>query len=78
MNPSQPDLIKAAIKALPENGEVVAATDADNEGRKMAAQIEDIAKKIGRAFLLAEPPIEGTDWNDHAQPKQNDLSGYDL
>ncbi|BBO86809.1 hypothetical protein DSCO28_73750 (plasmid) [Desulfosarcina ovata subsp. sediminis] len=78
MNPEQPDLIEAAIKSLPEGGEVVAATDADEDGRKLALQIGGIAKKTGRAFSLQEPPEEGTDWNDHARPGPVILSIYDL
>lgn len=69
MNPQQPELIRAAILKLPEGGEVIAATDADEDGRKLADIIEAIAGEAGRAFRRHEPPQEGTDWNDQIRPE---------
>ena len=68
MNPAQPELIRGAIFSLPDEGEVIAATDNDEDGRKLAGQIEAIAKEAGRGFRHHEPPEEGTDWNDHIRP----------
>lgn len=68
MNPAQPELIRAAITSLPEAGEVIAATDNDEDGRKLAGQIEAIAKEAGRGFKRHDPPEEETDWNDHIRP----------
>lgn len=74
MNPAQPELIRAAILNLPKGGEVIAATDADPDGRKLADQIETTAAEAGRAFRRHEPPQEGTDWNDQIRFKRNTLA----
>lgn len=78
MNPQQPDLIEAAVMALPPGGEVVAATDADKDGRKLADHIEQIALKAGREFRAHEPPGEGTDWNDHVRRGQGNFPEHGL
>jgi hypothetical protein len=45
--------------------EVIAATDADADGRKLAERIEAIAEEAGVLFRSHEPPEEGSDWNDY-------------
>ena len=64
MNPTQPKLIKAALEALPEDGEVIAATDHDQGGYELAEKIEAIAKEAGRVFKAHIPSKQGEDWND--------------
>jgi hypothetical protein len=74
MNPQQPALIREAILKLPLEGEVIAATDADEDGRKMAEQIKGISLEAERAFIRHEPPIEGTDWNDQIRKDREQLT----
>ncbi|MCP4043255.1 MAG: DUF3991 domain-containing protein [Gammaproteobacteria bacterium] len=67
MNPGQPALIKSAIERMPAGAEIIAATDNDPDGRKLAEEIETITKATGRADLIfkADPPAEeGADWNE--------------
>lgn len=78
MNPEQPDLIRAAILNLPEGGEVIAATDADEDGRKLAAEIEAIVREAGRNFKHHGPSKEGTDWNDYLKPETSYPQSFDL
>jgi hypothetical protein len=57
--------VQAAILAMPANSEIVAATDADDSGRKLAELIRTIVNECGRddlTFRRDEP--EEKDWND--------------
>lgn len=74
MNPQQPDLIRSAILHLPPGAEVVAATDADEDGRKMADQIKAEACEANRNFIRHEPPAEGSDWNDQIRGNKQQLT----
>jgi hypothetical protein len=67
VNPLQPGLITAAIADMPEGSEVIAAMDADPEGRKLAGVIEQALAAADRpdiAFRVHLPADEGTDWNE--------------
>jgi len=67
MNPSQPALIRAAIERMPEGARIVAATDNDPDGRKLAGEIEALVRDSGREDLTFQshwPEREGSDWND--------------
>lgn len=64
MNPTQPELIKAAILRMPEEAEIIAATDNDDAGHEMAGQIEDIAHRCSRSARRHQPDQSGADWND--------------
>lgn len=75
MNPDQPDLIAAALEGLPEVRELVAATDNDPDGRKLAGQLEEIALESGRGFRAHAPEGEGADWNDALKARAQGLSG---
>jgi hypothetical protein len=66
LNPSQPELIRAAIARMPADAEIVAAMDADQAGR-------DLAEIVGRAVALSgradicfriQEPNGAKDWND--------------
>jgi hypothetical protein len=65
-NPVQPKLISAAVMRLPVGGEVIAAMDADKDGRALAHIVETSVAASGRLdlrFTLREP--DGfKDWND--------------
>lgn len=67
LNPVQPELIRAAIARMPSGAgsEIVAAMDADEEGRKLAAVVRQAFALAGRGdlrFAVQEPFAK--DWND--------------
>jgi hypothetical protein len=67
VNDQQPALIRAAVLDLPQGSEVIAATDNDDAGRKLAAMIGYAAGSAGRpdlTFRAHHPASEGSDWND--------------
>jgi hypothetical protein len=72
-NPSQPELVRAAIARMPHGAEVVAAMDADTEGRKLAELVRQAVDLSGRTDLRFEihEPSGFKDWNDQlrARPK---------
>jgi putative DNA primase/helicase len=49
---------------LPACKEVIIASDADEVGRKAAAQLAERLEYEGHKVRVARPPIEGADWND--------------
>ena len=70
LNDQQPALIRAAIMDLPDGSEVIAATDNDDAGRKLAAMIEKAATDVKRptiAFRTHLPATPGADWNETLQ-----------
>lgn len=64
MNPTQPALIEAAIRRMPEGAEIIAATDNDDAGHERAGQIEDIAHQCSRTARRDQPDVPDADWND--------------
>lgn len=60
LNPKQPEIIRAHILALPRGAEVVAATDADEAGKRFADAIEALC---GGYSFREHRPAAG-DWND--------------
>ena len=70
-NPQQPELIRAAAARMPHGADVVAAMDADADGRKLAEIVRQAVALTGRAdlhFRMQEP--EGAkDWNDLLRAK---------
>jgi hypothetical protein len=80
-NPRQPALIQAAIERLPLGSDVIAAMDADVDGRKLAGVVEDgfKAAKCADLRFFAHEPAGFKDYNDqlrdmpptrHAPPVQ--------
>lgn len=66
MNPKQPALLKALFLHLPKDTEVLAATDADADGRAYAQLIATLLQETARddlRFQRQEPTV-GKDWND--------------
>ena len=66
MNPKQPGLIKAAVSKLSQGAEVVAAMDADDNGRQLAKQVCLLLTETGRDDLrvIQHHPDGVKDWND--------------
>jgi len=65
-NPQQPALIQAAIERLPHGAEVVAAMDADEDGRKLAGVVTEAfgaAQRHDIRFRVREP-VGFKDFND--------------
>lgn len=70
LSPLQKDLISSAIKKLPSaaGGMVTVATDHDDAGDDIAAQIESIFQSCNRGdlhFKVHQPDTPHWDWNDH-------------
>lgn len=68
-NPSEAQLamLRAAMLDLPKGSEVIAATNSDAPGLKLAALIASTAKTAARAdltFRMHSPSQEGFDWNN--------------
>lgn len=71
VNPVQPELIRAAIAAMPANSEIVSAMDADEEGGKLAGVVRRAFEVVARddlRFSLHEP-FGHKDWNDQLRVK---------
>jgi len=67
MNPSQPALIASAIEKMGPGASLIIATDNDEGGCALAAQIDAIAAQTRRRDLQIIqdlPAGEGSDWND--------------
>ena len=67
LNPDQPLLLEAAMKKLPDGGEIVLAVDHDAGGTTIGARIEAIFAMVNRhslALTYDRPTAIGTDWND--------------
>jgi len=65
-SPSQLELIRAAIARMPAGSEIVAAMDADEDGRKLAEVVRRAFELSGRGDLrfTVEEPEGAKDWND--------------
>lgn len=59
----QMGLVQAAVIKLPEGAEIVAAFDADEAGRWLAAAIADVVGRIRCQTRVHLPATEGEDWN---------------
>jgi hypothetical protein len=71
-NPVQPALIQAAIVRMPSGSEIVAATDADQAGRDLAAVIHHAFELSGRSdvrFQMHDPSSGFKDFNDQLRGK---------
>lgn len=74
-NPVQPELVSAAIKRMPTQAEIIAAMDADEDGRKLGAivrQAFDASDRNDLRFQQQEP-VGFKDWNDELRGRQRDL-----
>ena len=63
MSDHQRELVRSALAKAAERGaEIVIATDADEPGRKLAAEVQALAPR--GAKLYRQEPDQGKDWND--------------
>ena len=73
VNPRQPLLIAAATSRMPEGSEIIAAMDADEQGRKLAAVVKKAVESFGRSdlrFVMIEP-FGFKDWNEDLKARAN-------
>ena len=76
LNPEQPELLAAAIKRLPEGGEVIAATDHDDAGDRLAEELMELHGREDAprtAFTVHRPQTPGQDWNDIVRARRAPL-----
>jgi hypothetical protein len=66
VNPQQPELIRVAVARMSDASEIVAAMDADADGRKLAEVVRQAVILSGRSDLRfsVEEPSGFKDWND--------------
>jgi len=71
MNPLRPELVRAAAARMPADSEIVAAMDADTEGRKLADVVRQAVELSGRTDLSfrVNEPSGFKDWNDQLRGK---------
>lgn len=74
-NPRQPALIRAEAAVMPTNALIIAAMDADADGRKLAEIVREAVKQSSRSDLRFErqEPQGFKDWNDQLRGKQPDF-----
>jgi hypothetical protein len=71
LNPAQPELMRAAAAGMPRDAKIVAAMDADDDGRKLADAVRQAVELTGRddlSFVLQEP-VGYKDWNDQLRKR---------
>jgi len=80
LNPEQPTLIRAAIRRMPKYAKIVAATDADADGGKLADVICEAVHLSGRDDLIfvRHEPRGAKDWNDLLRAKPQPHLPYRL
>jgi hypothetical protein len=71
LNPVQPELMRAAAAGMPPNAKIIAAMDADVEGRKLADVVRKAVELTGRDDLsfVSQEPVGYKDWNDEIQKR---------
>lgn len=77
-NPQQPELIRAAVARMPLSSEIVAAMDADENGRELADIVRRAVELSGRQDLkfIAQEPVGYKDWNDQLKARPVPLLPY--
>jgi hypothetical protein len=71
ISPAQREWIRATAARLPLKSTIVAATDADKEGGKLADVIREAVELTGRDDLahIVHRPIGFKDWNDQLRER---------
>ena len=70
-SPQQSELIRAAIDRMPRDSEIIAAMDADADGRKLAEVVRNAVALAGRLDLKFKihEPVGFKDWNDQLRKR---------
>lgn len=71
ISPAQREWIRATAARMPLKSKIVAATDADREGAKLAQAIREAVDLTGRDDLtpVVHQPVEYKDWNDQLRER---------
>ena len=71
LNPTQPELMRVAAAAMPPDSKIIAAMDADVEGRKLADVVRQAVELTGRDDLSFDfhEPVGFKDWNDQLRKR---------
>ena len=77
-SPLQPELIRAAAARMPVDSQIIAAMDADAEGRKLAELVRGAVELTGRKDLrfTVQMPEGFKDWNDQLRARPLPLLPY--
>ena len=77
-NPEQPELIRAAVARMPVSSEIVAAMDADADGRQLVEVVRRALELSGRLDLnfTVQEPVGHKDWNDQLKARPHPLLPY--
>jgi hypothetical protein len=77
-NSQQPELIRSAVARMPIDGEVVAAMNADADGRKLSEIVRRAVELSGRIDLrfTVQEPVGYNDWNDQLKARPLPLLPY--
>jgi hypothetical protein len=78
LNPIQPELIRAAALRMPSKAKIIAATDADEDGAKLAEVVREAVLNSGRddlSFVFDEPQ-GAKDWNEVLLTRYRIKSSY--
>ena len=75
-NPTQPELIRAAVARMPAGAKIISGMDADADGTKLADVVRHAVALTGRDDLLfvVQVPEMAKDWNDQLRDRQQPLS----
>jgi hypothetical protein len=78
LNPTQPELIRAAAARMPVDSEIVSAMDADKDGAKLTEIVRKAVTLTGRLDLkfTVQEPFGFKDWNDQLRSKPQSLLSY--
>jgi hypothetical protein len=63
-SPEVQEIIKKEIASMPENAQVIAAFDNDNQGWKFATELKSTCEEMERKCRIDIPRVKGYDWND--------------
>lgn len=64
MSPMQIDLVRAAIKKMPDCNEIVLAMDNDEGGDRLVATFTEVLAPYSLPIVQHRAPKRGADWND--------------
>jgi hypothetical protein len=62
--PTTIEALRRVLDDLAPNSTVVAATDADEGGHKLATKLQDLTKEFAHLTFVEHRPTQGKDWNE--------------
>ena len=70
MSPMQAECLRSAVSRMPIGSRVILASDNDDGGRKIAAQVRETLRDFDVPIVEHYPPAPGQDWNDVLQERR--------